>query len=184
MKRKFATCWVVVCAFMLARGTAHADTLHAHYSGKRLLVEILGGELVGGVATALTFRGVCDGTDCFGSAMLAFGANVAVTPLAVWSIGKAMGGDGSLGYAYLGSSIALAPFGVSGSPDETPADALSRIEIEVAISSILLAPCSALAYEATSQLSWAREHSVTVGVQPVHDQRNVTGAMGMFSARW
>jgi hypothetical protein len=95
-----------------------------------------------------------------------------------------MGGDGSLGYAYVGSSIAFAPFGVTGSPTETPSDTLTRVEIEVAISSILLAPCSALAYEATSQLKWSREHSVTVGVQPLRDQRNVNGAIGMVSARW
>jgi hypothetical protein len=73
---------------------------------------------------------------------------------------------------------------VTGSPDETPDDALTRIEIEVAISSILLAPCSALAYEATSQLQWSREHAVTVGVKPLRDQRNVNGALAMVSARW
>jgi hypothetical protein len=59
-------------------GTAHADESRAHFSGTRLVVEILGGELVGGLTTALTFRGMCDGTDCFGSAMLAFGADAAV----------------------------------------------------------------------------------------------------------
>ncbi len=181
MTRRFVLVLAVVVCFA---SSAHADEARAHFSTKRLVVEILGGELVGGLTTALTFRGLCDGTDCFGSAMLAFGADAAVTPLAIWGIGKAMGGEGSLGYAYVGGSIALAPFGVTGSPDETPSDALSRLEIEVAISSILLAPCSALAYEATSQLRWSREHSVTVGFQPVRDQRNVNGAIGMVSARW
>ncbi len=173
--------FVVLVSF--ATRPAYADS-RAHFSGKRLVVEILAGELVGGLATALTFRGLCDGTDCFGSAMVAFGANVAITPLAIWGAGNAMGGEGSLGYSYLGASLALTPFSITGSPDETPADALSRIEVEVAISSILLAPCSAILYEATSQVSWAREHSVGVTLQPVHDQRNVNGAIGMFSARW
>jgi hypothetical protein len=181
MTRRFALTCVLVVGFA---STAHADESRAHFSSKRLVVEILGGELVGGLTTALTFRGMCDGTDCFGSAMLAFGADAAVTPLAVWGLGKAMGGEGSLGYAYIGGSLALAPFGVTGSPDESPGDALSRLEIEVAISSILLAPCSALAYEATSQLQWSREHAVTVGFQPLRDQRNVNGALAMFSARW
>jgi len=40
----------------------------------------------------------------------AFGANFAVTPLAVWGIGAAMSGEGSLGYSYLGASLALTPF--------------------------------------------------------------------------
>src|ERR1700733_4030101 len=116
MKRRFLITITLVVCFVSFTHHAHADESHARFSGKRLLVEILGGELVGGLATALTFRGLCDGTDCFGSAMLAFGADVAVTPLAVWGIGKAMGGDGGLGYAYLGGSIALSPFGVTGSP--------------------------------------------------------------------
>src|SRR5580698_9635222 len=117
MTRRFALTCVLVVGFA---STAHADESRAHFSSKRLVVEILGGELVGGLTTALTFRGMCDGTDCFGSAMLAFGADAAVTPLAVWGLGKAMGGEGSLGYAYIGGSLALAPFGVTGSPDESP----------------------------------------------------------------
>jgi hypothetical protein len=181
--RRAAIVSLFVVSFVTSRA-ARADVSAAHFSGKRLVVEILAGELVGGLATALTFRGLCSGDDCFGSAMLAFGANVAITPLAVWGVGQAMGGEGSLGYSYLGASLALTPFSVSGPADEAPSDALSRIEIEVAISSILLAPCSALLYEATSQMRWSREHAVAITVHPIDSRAEGAGLVGVISARW
>ena len=160
------------------------DKQSEHWSTKRFLVETLAGEVVGGIASALTFSAACDGTDCTGSAIASFGVNIAITPLAVWGVGKAMGGAGSLGYSYLGASIALAPFSVTGSADETPADALSRVEIEVAVSSILLAPCSALMYELTSQVRWTRDHAVGLAVHPLHDHDGLSGAVGVITARW
>jgi hypothetical protein len=162
----------------------HSPHERARFSGKRLVLEILGGELTGSIATALTFKGLCNGTDCFGSAIAAFGVNVAVTPLAVWGIGSAMGGEGSLGYTYLGASLALTPFSVTGSADESPADALSRISVEVWMSSILLAPCSALMYEVTSHARWSREHAVTVGVKPIRDRENVSGVAGFVTGNF
>jgi hypothetical protein len=156
----------------------------ARFSGKRLVLEILGGELTGSIATALTFKGLCDGTDCFGSAIAAFGVNLAVTPLAVWGIGAAMGGEGSLGYTYLGASVALTPFSVTGSADESPADALSRLSIEVWMSSILLAPCSALIYEASSHGRWSREHAINVSLKPIRDRENVSGVAGFVTGRF
>lgn len=180
---------ILVSLLLLSAAAAHAEPSHdtgssARFSGKRLAVEILTGEVVGGLASGLTFRAVCDGTDCFGSGIAAFGMNIAITPLAVWGVGTAMGGNGSLGYSYLGASLALTPFSVTGSSEESPSDALSRIEVEVVVSSLLLAPCSALMYEATSQMSWVRDHAVGVAVQPVHDRDGLTGAVGVVSARW
>jgi hypothetical protein len=166
----------------LARAQPTDD--HARFSGKRLAVEILGGEVVGALVTGLTFNALCSGQDCLGSAITAFGANLAVTPLAVWGIGAAMGGEGSLGYSYLGASLALTPFSVTGSPDETPSDALTRVAIEAWVSSILLAPCSAIMYEASSHVSWSREHQVNVAVRTLHDREGLDGAVGMISGRW
>lgn len=163
----------------LAHAQPRDDGDTRRFSGKRFVVEILGGELVGSLVTGLTFNALCNGRDCLGSAITAFGANIAVTPLTVWGIGQVMGGDGSLGYTYLGGSTALAAFSVPGPVDESPSDALSRITLEAWMSSILLAPCSAALYELTSHVKWSRDHAVQIGVSPHGD-----GAMGMISGRW
>jgi hypothetical protein len=179
---------VTLFALSLTAAAAHAqpsdDDSRSRFSGKRFLVETLGGEVVGALVTGLTFNALCSGNDCLGSAFAAFGVNVAVTPLAVWGIGTAMGGDGSLVYSYVGASIALAPFGVTGSADETPSDALTRVEIETYVSSILLAPCSALMYEMTSNMRWSREHAVHVALRPLHDREGLDGGAAMISGRW
>ncbi len=174
------TLFKALLAVSLLASTAHADD-HARFSGKRFVIETLGGEVVGALVTGLTFNVLCSGDDCLGSAFASFGMNVAVTPLAVWGIGKAMGGEGSLGYSYLGASIALAPFSVTGAADESPSDALGRVEVETIVSSILLAPCSALMYEMTSQMTWSREHALNVAVRPIH---GFDGAAAMISLRW
>src|ERR1700742_4895551 len=107
----------IFVSFILFASVARAQPQddHARFSGKRLALEIIGGELTVALVTGLTFNGLCNGNDCLGSAIAAFGANLAVTPLSVWGIGAAMGGEGSLGYSYLGASLALAPFSVTGS---------------------------------------------------------------------
>jgi len=166
----------------VASAQPHDD--HARFSGKRLAIEIIGGELTGALVTGLTFNALCNGEDCLGSAFAAFGANFAVTPLAVWGIGAAMGGEGSLGYSYLGASLALTPFSVTGSADESPSDAVNRVSIEAWVSSILLAPCSAIMYEASSHGSWVREHQVNVAVRTLHDREGLDGAAAMISGRW
>ncbi|HEY0251841.1 MAG TPA: hypothetical protein VGC41_09960 [Kofleriaceae bacterium] len=153
----------------------------AKFSGKRLTVEIIGGELTGILSTALTFNALCNGTDCLGSALSAYAVDFAITPLAVWGIGSAMGGQGSLGYSYLGGSLALTAFSVTGSPDETPSDTLSRVSIEAYVAAILLAPCSSLMYELTSQVTWAREHQVGISIRAVD---NTTGGVGVISGRF
>jgi len=122
----------------------------ARFSGKRLALEIIGGGLVGGVASALVFGASCDGHDCLGASLLSFGADFAVTPLAVYGIGTLMGGRGSLLYSYLGAGPALTPFSMTGPADETPDQTLSRLKLEVTLSTIFLPICSAVLYEATS----------------------------------
>ena len=155
------------------------------FSGKRLAVEIIGGEVIGALATGITFNALCNGRDCLGSAIAAFSANLAITPAAVWGIGTFMGGDGSLGYSYLGATIALAPFSVTGSPQESPSDTMTRIQIETWTSAILLAPCSALMYEVSSHVRWSREHAVNLAVRTLrNDGDGFVGAIGTLRGTW
>lgn len=167
---------------------ADADRMHrARFSGKRLLVEIVAGALVGSVVSYLTFEATCsDGDDCFGAAFLAFGANVAVTPIAVWGVGNLMDGQGSLGWTYLGASVALAPFSATGPVDETPAEALQRIKIELIVATIALPITSALLYELSSGLKFVRwrQRETAVGVTPIAGSGGIDGVMGAFSTRF
>ncbi len=183
IKTLFASALLATLCPNPANARPSADD-HARFSTTRFAAEVLGGELVGALATGLTFNGLCDGRDCLGSAIAAFGANLAVTPLAVWGIGQAMGGEGSLGYSYLGASVALTPFSVTGSVDESPNDALARVTVEAWVSSILLAPCSALLYEATSHAKWSREHGPGVTFRLAHDHSGAMGFAAVVSGRW
>ena len=168
--------------------SAEADRMHrARFSGKRLLVEIVAGALVGSVVSYLTFEATCsDGDDCFGAAFLAFGANVAITPIAVWGVGNLMDGQGSLGWTYLGASVALAPFSATGPVDETPAEALQRIKIELVVATIALPITSALLYELSSGLKFMRwrQREAAIGVTPIAGSGGIDGIYGAFSTRF
>jgi hypothetical protein len=152
----------------------------AHFSGKRLALEIITGEATGLLTTYL----LCNGSSCAGDGWGAFAADFAVTPLAVWGVGTAMGGRGTLLSSYLGASPALTPFTMPGQPNETPADTLSRIQTEAVVSSLLLPVCSALLYEVSSQVvstRWRTEHAPAMTVQPVYSSGHVTGGAGTLS---
>jgi len=114
----------------------------AHFSLKRLALEIVAGEATGIAASLL----LCNGSSCPGDGELAFGVDFAVTPAAVWGVGTVMGGRGTLFASYLGASPALTPLTLPGQPNETPADTSSRIQTEAIVSSVLLPICSALLY--------------------------------------
>jgi hypothetical protein len=159
------------------------DMDRARFSGKRLVLEILAGEAAGLLTTFL----LCNDSSCPGDGWIAFGADFAVTPLAVWGVGTALGGRGSLGYAYLGASPALTPLSMPGSPDESPADTLSRIRTEAMVSALLLPVCSAVLYEATSHFAsvrWRTEHAPQLTVRPVIGHDGVTGGVGALSLRF
>jgi hypothetical protein len=149
----------------------------AAFSGKRLAAEIGGGELVSLLVSFATYNGLCNGHDCMGSALAAYGVDFAVTPLAIWAGGRALGGHGSLGWTYLGASTSLAAFSATGQPDETPADTMSRINVEMAISALLMPVTSALLFEVSSQV-WFKSHHVTLAVNPTLDRGHTTGATG------
>lgn len=152
-------------------------TADAHFSGKRLAAEIGGGELVSLLVSFVTYNGLCNGRDCLGSAITAYGVDFAVTPLAIWAGGRALGGHGTLGMTYLGASTSLAAFSVPGQPDETPADALSRVNMEMTISALLMPVTSALLFEVSSQ-SWFQSHHVTLAVNPALERGHASGAIG------
>jgi hypothetical protein len=159
---------------------AQVDDSRAQFSGKRLAAEIAGGELVSLLVSYATYSSLCDGRDCFGSAIAAFGADFAVTPIAIWAGGRAMGGHGTLGMTYLGASTALAAFSVPGQPDETPADTLQRVGVEMTISALLMPATSALMYEISSQM-WFRNNHVSLAVNPTLDHGHTTGAVGSLT---
>ncbi len=164
----------------------------AKFSGARFAVEILTGAVVGSLATYGTYESMCDGNgDCFGAGLAGFGVSFAITPLAVWGVGNWMGGDGSLGWTYAGAAVAVSPLGTPGSPDEAPADTLQRINIELAVSTILLPITSATFYELTSHLHYTRwktaadAGNLSFGIAPTYDHRGgVDGALGRLSLRF
>jgi hypothetical protein len=163
----------------------------AKFSGGRLAVEILAGALIGSAAAYGTYESLCDGHDCMGASFAGFGANFLITPLAVWGVGRAMGGDGGLGWTYAGASIAIAPLSAPGSPDESPGEALQRIDIEFAISTLLLPVTTSLMFELSSHVHYAQWQTavdagnVSLGVAPLRDRRGgLDGALGQLSVRF
>ncbi len=76
--------------------------------GQRMVVEILAGAAVGSLAAYATYESLCDGEDGLGAGLAGAGMNFAITPLAVWGVGRWMGGQGSVGWTYLGAGVALA----------------------------------------------------------------------------
>jgi hypothetical protein len=134
------------------------EVLHMRFSGKRLVVEMLTGALVGSLVAYGTFDALCEeGSDCFGAAFGAYAANTLVTPLAVWGTGHWMGGGGSLTWTYMGGLLPLAAFSAGpSSPDETYADTLQRTKVQLAVATFLLPVTTALLFEVSSQVHYAR----------------------------
>jgi hypothetical protein len=165
------------------------DTMEAaRFSGKRFVVEILAGAVVGSAVAYGTYESLCDGRgDCLGAGLAGFGMNFAVTPLAVYGVGRWMGGQGSLGWTYVGGLTALSAFSAPGSPDETPDQTISRINIEFAISTLLLPVTSAAFYELSSHVRYTRWHqqarlgTMSAGIAPLYAPHGVDGAMGQMS---
>jgi hypothetical protein len=155
----------------------------ARFSGTRFAVELL----AGGAAGLLTSLTLCNGSSCPGDGFVAFGVDLAVTPLVIWGIGGAMGGRGSLMYSYVGASVAVTPLSMPGSPDEAPIDTINRINTEVAISAVLLPICSAVLYEASSHFTsvrWRNEHAPQIALRPLNGRDGLNGGLGTLSLRF
>src|SRR5690242_18560113 len=88
-----------------------------HFSGKRCVVNALAGAAVGTAVGYGVYRAA--GGDSLGAAFAGLGANVVVTPLSVYGIGRAMGGEGTCGSAYYGALTGLsAPGSVAANTDQ------------------------------------------------------------------
>lgn len=163
----------------------------ARWSTKRLVGEILAGAVIGSLTAYGTYSAMCgDDSDCFGASLMAAGMNFAITPLAVWGTGRMIGGQGSLGWSYLGGVVSLAAFSATGPADESTEDALNRFQIELTVATILLPIASAVTFELSSHLrykQWQAGHptSFQAGIVPAYDlHRGLTGALGQVSLRF
>jgi hypothetical protein len=76
------------------------------FSVGRFFLESLVGGAVGSAAAYGVYRAACGDEACVGG-LAGLAANFAVTPLAVWGLGRATGGRGSLGRTYMGGVLAL-----------------------------------------------------------------------------
>lgn len=90
-----------------------AEAESARFSGGRLVVGILGSAVGGSAAAYGTYKGICGDDPCVGGALAGLGANLVVTPLLSYGIGRLMGGRGTFGSVLLGAAIGFgagAPF--------------------------------------------------------------------------
>lgn len=142
------------------------------FSIGRFFLESLVASVVGSAGAYGTYKLICGQEVCLG-ALAGLGVNVVVTPLTVWGLGKAAGGGGSLGAAYLGGAIGLG----AGS-------AMTTVDPVVAlgVGTLLMPFTSALAYEASSnrraheEMARARSPALAAAFAPVYSAKGITGA--------
>lgn len=155
----------------------------ARFSGGRLAAEI-GVGIAAGLLTSLT---LCSSSYCPDHGWTAFFFDLAGTPIAIWAIGNAMGGKGSLLDSYVGASAAVTPLGFEGPPNETPGETISRIQAEVEVSALALPFCSAIVYEFSSHFAsvrWRAQHEPKLTVRPVMHHDGMAGGIGTLSLRF
>jgi hypothetical protein len=145
-----------------------------HFSGKRMVVEILSGALVGTLAGLGVYSAA--GGEGIGATFAGLGAEIVVTPIAVWGTGKAMGGRGTLGATYLGGLAAFA------GPSATPQEAT----LSLAIGMTLMPVTSALFYEISSHVRSKKLEAVASGlaIAPVIEHGHATGVQAGLSLSW
>ncbi len=158
------------------------------FSVTRFFLESLAGDIVGGLAAWGTYSATCGGGDCFGAGMLGLGAEFIVSPLAVYSVGNLMGGKGSLSATYYGGIVASAPFSASASssPDATPSEIMSNLQLELTIASIILPLANAGFYELTSHL-FSKNNSqklAALKLNPIYGRDGINGAALIISKRF
>jgi len=135
----------------------------------RFVVEFLGSGLAGGLAAYGTYSASCGGDPCLGGLVGGSVVNIGLTPLAAWGIGRALGGEGDLGYTYVGGMM---PFTATGPiAGENPGAALG-------VGMALMPLTSALMFELTSHMK-ALGPVDAVGVEPSAD-----GAVLTMSGRF
>lgn len=116
----------------------------------RYASEVAASLVLGAGAGYLTYRIACDDEPCAGGVASGAGVSVVLTPLAAWTTGTLMGGDGGLGYSYLGSTLALG----AGALGAFAVHAFDTAATAALIGGFLLMPfTSSLGYELSSQAS-------------------------------
>jgi hypothetical protein len=160
-------------------GDRVAAARRAKFSVGRYFLESLGSAVVGSVAAYGTFKAVCGGQPCVGGSAAALGANIVATPLTVWGLGQATGGDGGLGWTFLGGLVAFSGYS-AGTADPT---------LPLVVGLVLMPFTSALLYEVSSGVN-ARKvlgpgSAFAPTLAPVIGRGNgVVGAVGGVEGRF
>ena len=145
----------------------------------RFFLESLGAGLVGSLAAYGTFAATCGGQACLGGGLAGLGVNVVVTPLTVWAIGGATGGDGGLGWTFVGGLAAFSGYS-AGTDNPT---------LPLVIGVVLMPFTSALLYEMSSEANSKRAlrggATLVPTVTPLYGQSNtLIGAVGGVGGRF
>jgi hypothetical protein len=156
-----------------------ATARRARFSVGRFFLESLGSAVVGSLAAYGTFKAACGSQACLGGSFEALGANIVVTPLTVWGLGQATGGDGGLGWAFLGGLVAFSGY-TTGTTDPT---------LPLVIGVVLMPFTSALIYEVSSDASARRALGPAAAFTPnfaplIGPSSTVVGATAGLSGRF
>jgi hypothetical protein len=156
-----------------------AAARRAKFSVGRFFLESLGSAVVGSLAAYGTFKAACGDQPCLGGSLESLGVNVVVTPLTVWGLGEATGGDGGLGWAFVGGLAAFSGY-TTGTTDPT---------LPLVIGVVLMPFTSALLYEVSSNANAQRvlgpNALVFPSLSPVVGANNApVGAMGGLGGRF
>lgn len=127
----------------------------ARFNIGRFFLESIVGGLAGAGAGYGVLRVSCGERICLGGAIGGLLTNVAVTPVAVWLLGMATGGEGNIGSAYYGAAIGVGAGGAGFAVDPG---------VALAIGTTLMPFTSALLYEFNSNAR-AQEQENAQGVR-------------------
>jgi hypothetical protein len=148
------------------------------FSFGRFVVESFSSAFVGSAAALLVYKVSCGDRNCLGGTVAGLGADIAVTPLAVWSVGGAMGGEGALGWTYVGGLAAFAGCGTKSDPT-----------LPLVLGTILMPFTSSLLYELSSNANAKRAPGrgalLRPSIIPIYGQQGaVEGGGLMLSGRF
>jgi hypothetical protein len=133
------------------------------------VLESLTGAVVGSAVAFGIYSAACDDEPCVGGAVGGLVANVAITPVAVWGVGRAVGGEGSLGATYL---LGMAAFSGGAAAPQAPL-------LGLIIGVTLMPFTSALGFELSSNAkAQTGIASVRPNVTPLYRGEALAGATG------
>jgi hypothetical protein len=151
----------------------------AKFSAGRFFLESLGSAVVGSLAAYGTYKATCGDQPCLGGSFESLGVNMLVTPVTVWGLGEATGGDGGLGWAFVGGLLAFSGY-TAGTTDPT---------LPLVIGVVLMPFTSALLYEVSSNNSARRvlgpNAAFVPTLAPLYGPSNaIVGASGGVQGRF